>query len=120
MAHIARDVLNGRMRTPEIAPAHWWDSSSVQDAVVMLGQDVYAHRDQEQLRQLATFQRELSANYGKLAAVSADPPLAQAAFRAGLGAEWPFLSDVERTLIQRGSRPGWKVAPVATSRRCGP
>jgi cold shock CspA family protein/peroxiredoxin len=61
----------------------------------------FCPRDQEQLRQLVTFQRELGANYSKVAAVSADPPLVQAAFRAGLGAGWPFLSDVERTLIKR-------------------
>jgi cold shock CspA family protein len=33
--------------------------------------------------------------------VSADPPMVQAAFRAGLGANWPFLSDERRVLIKR-------------------
>ncbi len=44
----------------------------------------FCPRDQQQMRQLVEFQHELAVNYGKLVAVSADPPLVQAAFRAGL------------------------------------
>jgi cold shock CspA family protein/peroxiredoxin len=61
----------------------------------------FCPRDQQQMRQLVEFQRELAVNYGRLVAVSADPPLVQAAFRAGLGAEWVFLSDEERTVIKQ-------------------
>jgi hypothetical protein len=53
------------------------------------------------MRQLVEFQRELAVNYGKLVAVSADPPLVQAAFRAGLGAQWTFLSDEQRAVIKQ-------------------
>ena len=61
----------------------------------------FCPRDQEQMRQLVRFQSELSVNYGRLAAISADPPLVNAAFRAGLGAEWPFLSDERREVIRQ-------------------
>ncbi|HYU74250.1 MAG TPA: cold shock domain-containing protein [Ktedonobacteraceae bacterium] len=61
----------------------------------------FCPRDQQQMRQLVEFQHELAVNYGRLVAVSADPPLVQAAFRAGLGAQWTFLSDEERTVIKR-------------------
>src|SRR5260370_1527336 len=61
----------------------------------------FCPRDQQQMRQLVAFQQELAVNYGRLAAVSADPPLVQAAFRAGLGAQWPFLSDERREAIKR-------------------
>jgi peroxiredoxin/cold shock CspA family protein len=61
----------------------------------------FCPRDQQQMRQLVEFQRELAVNYGKLVAVSADPPLVQAAFRAGLGAQWTFLSDEQRAVIQQ-------------------
>src|SRR3712207_5248474 len=44
---------------------------------------------------------ELAVNYCKLVTVSTDPPMVQAAFRAGLGANWPFLSDEEREVIER-------------------
>jgi cold shock CspA family protein len=53
------------------------------------------------MRQLVQFQDELAVNYGRLVAVSADPPLVQAAFRAGLGARWPFLSDERRAVIRQ-------------------
>lgn len=39
-------------------------------------------------------------NYCHLAAVSTDAPEVAAAFRAGLGADFPFLSDHERSAIR--------------------
>jgi cold shock CspA family protein/peroxiredoxin len=60
----------------------------------------FCPRDQQQMRHLVEFQRELAVNYGKLVAVSADPPLVQAAFRAGLGAQWTFLFDEQRAVIK--------------------
>jgi cold shock CspA family protein/peroxiredoxin len=61
----------------------------------------FCPRDQQQMRQLVEFQDELAVNYGKLVTVSADPPLVQAAFCAGLGAQWTFLSDEQRTVIKQ-------------------
>jgi peroxiredoxin len=52
------------------------------------------------MRQLVEFQHEPAVNYGKLVAVSADQPLVQAAFRAGLGAQWTFLSDEQLAIIK--------------------
>lgn len=54
-----------------------------------------------QLRLLTEFQKELAVNYCKLAVGSVDPPEVNAAFRAGLGATFPFLSDHERRVIQQ-------------------
>ncbi len=68
--------------------------------VVVFNRGFFCPRDQEQLRQLVQFQGELAVNYGRLVTVSADPPLVQAAFRAGLGATWPFLSDEKREVIK--------------------
>jgi len=61
----------------------------------------FCPRDQQQMRQLVEFQHELAVNYGKLVAESADPPLVQAAFRDGLGAQWTFLSDEQRAVIKQ-------------------
>jgi cold shock CspA family protein/peroxiredoxin len=61
----------------------------------------FCPRDQQQLRQLVQFQDELAVNYGRLATVSADPPLINVAFAAGLGARWPFLSDEPRAVIKQ-------------------
>ena len=54
-----------------------------------------------QLRLLTEFQKEVAVNYCKLAVVSVDPPEVNAAFRAGLGASFPFLSDRERRAIEQ-------------------
>ncbi len=69
--------------------------------IVQCFRGFFCPRDQEQMRQLAGFQRELAVNYGRLVAISVDPPLVNAAFRAGLGAEWPFLSDGDRAVIKQ-------------------
>ena len=69
--------------------------------ILVFGRGFFCPRDQQQMRQLVQFQSELAVNYGKLVTVSADPPLVQAAFRAGLGAEWPFLSDERLEVIRR-------------------
>ncbi|MDX2216820.1 MAG: cold shock domain-containing protein [Oculatellaceae cyanobacterium bins.114] len=61
----------------------------------------FCPRDLQQLSQLVQFQTELAVNYSKLATIGVDPPLVQAAFRAGLGAQWPFLCDEKRGLIQQ-------------------
>ncbi|MBI2211874.1 MAG: redoxin domain-containing protein [Deltaproteobacteria bacterium] len=54
-----------------------------------------------QLRLLTEFQKELAVNYCKLAVVSVDPPEVNAAFRAGLGADFPFLSDQDRAVVRQ-------------------
>jgi cold shock CspA family protein/peroxiredoxin len=69
--------------------------------ILVFGRGFFCPRDQEQMRQLARFQSELVVNYCKLVTVSTDPPIVQAAFRAGLGANWPFLSDGRREVIER-------------------
>jgi cold shock CspA family protein/peroxiredoxin len=61
----------------------------------------FCPRDRQQLPQLVQFQTELAVNYCKLATVSVDPPIVQAAFRAGLGAQWHFFSDEQRQLIKQ-------------------
>jgi len=68
--------------------------------IVVFGRGFFCPRDQEQMRGLVRFQSELAVNYCKLVTVSADPPKVGAAFRAGLGAEWPFLSDEKRDVIR--------------------
>jgi peroxiredoxin len=52
-----------------------------------------------QLRHFVDFQKELAINYCKLVVASVDPPEVNAAFRAGLGAEFPFLSDQSREIV---------------------
>ena len=52
-----------------------------------------------QVRHLTRLQDELAVNYCQLAVISTDPPEVAAAFRAGLGATFTFLSDHARRAI---------------------
>lgn len=61
----------------------------------------FCPRDNQQMRQLVQFQSELKVNYGQLVSIAVQPPLVQAAFRAGLGAQWPFLSDEKREVVKQ-------------------
>jgi peroxiredoxin len=54
-----------------------------------------------QLRHYVELQEELAVNYCNLAVISVDPPEVNAAFRAGLGARFHFLSDQERKVVQQ-------------------
>ncbi len=53
------------------------------------------------MRLLTEFQKELAINYCKLAVISVDPPEVSAAFRTGLEASFPFLSDKDRVAIKQ-------------------
>ncbi|MDF5726270.1 MAG: redoxin domain-containing protein [Rhizonema sp. PD37] len=61
----------------------------------------FCPRDQQQMRQFVQFQDELKVNYCQLVCVSVESPIVQAAFRAGLGAQWTFLSDEKRDIIKQ-------------------
>ena len=52
-----------------------------------------------QLRHYVELQEELAVNYCKLAVVSVDTPEVNDAFRSGLGARFPFLSDQGRKVV---------------------
>jgi cold shock CspA family protein/peroxiredoxin len=69
--------------------------------IVVFYRGFFCPRDRQQLSQLVQFQSELTVNYGKLVTIGVDPPLVQAAFRAGLGAQWQFLCDEQHTLIKQ-------------------
>ena len=58
-------------------------------------------KEQRYLRGLVQLQDEVEVAYSKVVVVSVDPPEVQAAFRAGLGARFLFLSDAERRWLDR-------------------
>jgi peroxiredoxin len=58
-------------------------------------------KEQRYLRELARLQDEFEVGYARIVVVSVDPPGTQAAFRAGLGARFLFLSDSERRWLDR-------------------
>jgi peroxiredoxin/cold shock CspA family protein len=69
--------------------------------ILIFSRGFFCPRDQQHMRQLVELQSELAVNFGRLVTVSTDAPLVGAAFRAGLGADWTFLSDEKREVIKR-------------------
>lgn len=67
--------------------------------IVVFYRGFFCPRDGAQMRKLVAFQEELSVNYCKLVAISADEPKVAGAYRYGLGASFPLLSDQERVAI---------------------
>ena len=55
-------------------------------------------KEQVRLRNLVALQDEIQREFGRIAAVTVDEPYVNGAFRAGLGGEFPFLSDVNREI----------------------
>ena len=58
-------------------------------------------KEQAFFRRLVRLQAEAEVAYSRMISVSTDPPPVNAAFRAGLGARWTFLSDESRELQER-------------------
>jgi peroxiredoxin len=57
-------------------------------------------KEQVRIRMLVTLQEELQREYGKIAVVTVDEPYLNGAFRAGVGASFPFLSDERREVAR--------------------
>jgi peroxiredoxin/cold shock CspA family protein len=61
----------------------------------------FCPRDNAQFRDLVAIQPELSVSYTKIVSVAVQDSIVQAAFAKGLGADWTFLADTERTVIRQ-------------------
>jgi peroxiredoxin len=66
--------------------------------VVVLSRGGYCPKDRRQHEGLAQLHREMEVGYCRLVTISTDNLLATNEYRAGVGAHWPFLSDVKRTV----------------------
>jgi peroxiredoxin len=69
--------------------------------VLVFSRGWWCPKEQRFMRLLTELQDEFEVAYTKIVAVSVDPPEVQAAFRAGLGARFTFLSDTERRWQER-------------------
>ncbi len=57
-------------------------------------------KEQVRLQNLVGLQDEIHREFGRIVAVTVDEPYVNGAFRAGLGADFPFLSDEERRVAE--------------------
>jgi peroxiredoxin len=60
----------------------------------------FCPKEQRPLREIPALQDEFEVAYARIVVVSVDPPAEQAAFRAGLGARFTFLSDADRRWLE--------------------
>ena len=65
-------------------------------AVLQFYRGFWCPKDQTQFRALVQLQNQVEVAYTRMISVSVDPPEVEAAFRAGLGGRWTFLSDASR------------------------
>lgn len=67
--------------------------------VLVFSRGWWCPKEQRYLRELTALQDEFEVAYTRMVVVSVDAPEVEAAFRAGLGARFTFLSDAERRWI---------------------
>jgi peroxiredoxin len=72
--------------------------ASQQPLVLCFVRGWWCPKEQVRLANLVGLQEELQREYGRIAAVTVEEPYVNGAFRAGLGADFPFLSDEERRI----------------------
>ena len=70
-------------------------------AVLQFYRGWWCPKEQAFMRRLVALQDELEVSYVRVISVSVDAPQVAAAFRAGAGARWTFLSDADRAWQQR-------------------
>jgi peroxiredoxin len=70
-------------------------------AVLQFYRGWWCPKEQAFFQRMLALQEEAEVAYSRMLSVSVDPPQVAAAFRAGLGARWTFLSDPERDVQRR-------------------
>jgi peroxiredoxin len=70
--------------------------ASRQPLVLCFARGWWCPKEQVRLANLVGLQDEIQREYGRIAVVTVDEPYVNGAFRAGLGAAFPFLSDEDR------------------------
>jgi peroxiredoxin len=70
-------------------------------AVLQFYRGWWCPKEQAFFRRLVAWQDEVEVAYARVISISVDPPEVSAAFRAGVGARWTFLSDTDRSVQAR-------------------
>ena len=66
--------------------------------ILTLARGHYCPKEHQQHLQLAAFYPQIAVAYTKVATISTDDHHTTQEFRASVGAQWPFLSDPDRTV----------------------
>ena len=68
--------------------------------ILLLARGHYCPKEHQQHLQLASFYSQINVAYTRIATISTDDQHTSQEFRNSVGAQWPFLSDPDRT-VQR-------------------
>lgn len=105
MARSARDLRPGD-RFPDLTlpdhdghPRHLSDLAGGDPLLLHTYRGWWCPKERAFLRRLVALQDEAEVAYTRFASLSVDAPEVAAAFRAGLDARWPFLSDAGRDVL---------------------
>jgi peroxiredoxin len=66
--------------------------------ILVLSRGAFCPKDRQQHRLLAELEPEINVAYTRIVTISTDRLLELNEMRSGVGAHWPFLSDVERKI----------------------
>jgi peroxiredoxin len=100
------DLVTGNPFPDLRLPDHTGSSRSLSELagavplVLVFSRGWWCPKDQVRLRNLTAMQEELQREYGRVVVVTTDEPYVNGAFRAGLGADFPFLSDEARVVAE--------------------
>jgi peroxiredoxin len=103
-ADMRDDLQPGSPFPPFTLPEHTGRERSLDDLsggrplVLCFVRGWWCPKEQVRVRLLVAMQEEITRETAALAAVTVDPPTVNGAFRAGIGASFPFLSDEDRRL----------------------
>jgi peroxiredoxin len=68
--------------------------------VLIFARGYFCPKEREFARRMVRFQDEAEVAYTRMVTVTTEAPEVQAAFRAGIGARWTYLSDASRRYIE--------------------
>jgi peroxiredoxin len=68
--------------------------------VIMIGRGVWCPKDRMQLLELAHFSKQCAVGFARLVTITTDNLIMSNDLRLGVGADWPFLHDEQRTIAK--------------------
>jgi len=68
--------------------------------ILTLGRGIYCPKDRQQLHELVRFSAQCAVGFTRLVTITTDTFILSNDLRLGVGANWPFLHDPERTVQQ--------------------
>lgn len=102
-----RDDLKPGKKLPDVElPDHAGNTRRLSDlagadpVILNFYRGWWCPKEQAFFRKLVRFQDEIEVAYTRMLSISVDAPEVEAAFRAGIGARWTFLSDSDRRYLR--------------------